>query len=185
MLSSNYHLEMNPSDVGHNDRYVVQASDLLTCTTTCVSQWCRRLHHLVQASDQVFCVPTTARCRRVGGPFFSVRWIFYREEGKEPERPGSSCAALLCCVPAAVRCRRGGAPCWRLCWCACTGHKLASSFGPGACSGAYSSVNPSFVTCMRYAACRLLRGAAMFWSSYVVQASGRNGSLTGAPPLGG
>ena len=24
MLSSNYHVEMNPSDVGNNDRYVVQ-----------------------------------------------------------------------------------------------------------------------------------------------------------------
>jgi hypothetical protein len=25
MLSSNYHIEMSPGDVGHNDRYVVQA----------------------------------------------------------------------------------------------------------------------------------------------------------------
>ena len=25
MLSSNYHVEMSPGDVGHNDRYVVQA----------------------------------------------------------------------------------------------------------------------------------------------------------------
>jgi replication factor C subunit 3/5 len=33
-ISSNYHVEMNPSDVGFNDRYVVQVGAVL-CACTC------------------------------------------------------------------------------------------------------------------------------------------------------
>ncbi len=61
LVSSNHHVEMNPSDVGNNDRYVVQeilkvspTDDTLVHADMCIIVVCETAHPMMPSAPAVF-----------------------------------------------------------------------------------------------------------------------------------